>query len=731
MKKYLSKKESNIYKIKTVSFLVLIGIYFSSLNVSAQSKLEYYQKLFAKDFGFVVCKEDENNENKEDPQMSSSCSSNSYSILLTSSISRQELLKKYLVESKKLIVICDEPYFSNSSSEFTCDKSVSYSKDLDAFNGCLKKNGIQGVDLYVIPENILVSPNERHTLSEYFKAFKRSDMAPVVSEDTKVTVEVMRKVDQIKALLKTTTFEMFIDAILVLAMVSVCFGLLRYIVNNDRKKFSSRALERMLLKVRKTLINYRWFIAYEVFVLTLMYIPIVVVLGVKDGRGVNVGYFITYSLDTLKIANLIEYVNQNNYFRILVFFYNFAFLIALITLVAPSFMDILITASLKIKNARIKSNVLKYTIPSVLLLTIVVSSFCNIHDCYRFLILAIVILVFTVIGSFKYKTFSCNYSSSDRLLFLGVAVLVVFASFLVKVWERKIGPEYKEEGLISVGDSIVTLPYSKQIGENTIFKEFFISTPEPVFVDRYLVYFPNRSSVENKNALEFKDSGSFFIQNGALEDMTYAIYVNDELSRTLVSRVPTNFFRVKNFRTGLNQGDANIQITFSCEREDIGINEIKSDFYHLSSSNEIEKMESTLLYFPGCSEVGKPETFTVEFNPPYIDSEYFFMRLVNVSGKDIKDVRIISLDTVITPTYYSKGKGYSVISSGGLTDSSKTKVTNYIFGESHDLLFNIDLDLEGKFNISQPINELVKQGALKGNTLIWSTKKYIPVRVGF
>jgi len=729
MKKYLSKKTLNVFKIGFL-FLISIGILPLFSSVSAQSKLDYYKKLFREDYGFVVCEESSPNP-LVNGHTSLPCPSNGYVILLTSSTSWQNSLKKFTDENKRVILICDKPYSIQDPVNIVCDKLTAYSRGLENIGGFLKRDGVQGIDLYVIPENLLVSPSGRSTIGKYFKAFKRSDVAPSVSEDTELVVEVIRKIDQVKALLNTTTFETFGLALSMILMVSAFFGPLKYLLRKGKKRFNSTVLKKAALRVKDTIINYRWFVIYELVVLSLMYIPIIITLGVKDGKGINIGYFITYSLDTLKITNLVAYINQGNYFRVFVFFYNFVFSIALVTLIIPSLVNTFVVASSKIGAARLRLKVQKYGTPLMLILAIAGSSFFKISESYTFLIPIIVVLSFTLINNIKFKTFNYKYSSHEKLLFLFLAVLVMFTGFLAKVWKSKEGPSYKEEDLIGINDTVVTLPYSKQIGENTIFKEFFISTPEPVFVDRYLVYFPNRSSVENKNALEFKDSGSFFIQNGALEDMTYAIYVNDELSRTLVSRVPTNFFRVKNFRTGLNQGDANIQITFSCEREDIGINEIKSDFYHLSSSNEIEKMESTLLYFPGCSEVGKPETFTVEFNPPYIDSEYFFMRLVNVSGKDIKDVRIISLDTVVTPTYYSKGKGYSVISSGGLTDSSKTKVTNYIFGESHDLLFNIDLDLEGKFNISQPINELVKQGALKGNTLIWSTKKYIPVRVGF
>ena len=105
------------------------------------------------------------------------------------------------------------------------------------------------------------------------------------------------------------------------------------------------------------------------------------------------------------------------------------------------------------------------------------------------------------------------------------------------------------------------------------------------------------------------------------------------------------------------------------------------------------------------------------------------MRLVDVLPSDIASVKIVGNEFSIDPEYISKNKGYSIIDSGGLTTSAIVPVTNYIFGDSYDLSFDLNLDEEGKFDISVPINELIKEGKLKDRFLIWSTKKYLPVRL--
>jgi len=45
------------------------------------------------------------------------------------------------------------------------------------------------------------------------------------------------------------------------------------------------------------------------------------------------------------------------------------------------------------------------------------------------------------------------------------------------------------------------------------------------------------------------------------------------------------------------------------------------------------------------------------------------------------------------------------------------------------LNFDLNLDEENKFDMSVPINELIKEEKVKDKFLIWSTKKYLPVRL--
>lgn len=723
MKRYLNK---NTLKIKAILFLVLFGTVISSSNLLAQSKVEYYKRLFGREFGFTVY--EENEKVSSEKGYLSSNSDKGYLVLLSSDISEEENLEILLEKNEKIVLICDTSYSAQEPFVFSCDKSNVYSDSITNIEGFLKTTDQQNIDLYVVPENLLISFDKRAKVQNYFEACRKSDDVSLVSEDERIISVIEQKIDEVKGLLKTTTFETFGIAVSMFLIVSVSFGLLKFLSREDKKKFDSCILKKLLVQISEYLISYQWIMIYSLIIIFLMYIPIIITLGVKDGKGASLGYFITYSLDTLKITNLNSYINQGDYFRVVIFFYNFIFLIIISILFIPSLIKTVLIASSKIGNAKLKPEIIKYAVSIIAVLSIAVSSFFDILDFYRFLIFMVVVLFFIIINNLKYKTFDYKYSLREKMIFISTAILIIFVGFFARVKGGVADSKYKEEDLIGTSDSIVMLPYSKQLGVNILVRDHSISIPGPVFVDRYLVYSPIHSRIENKNVSEFKDSGSFYIQNGEIEDIVLAVYNNEELSEALISESPTNLFRINNFENKFGQDGPKIQLTFSCIREDLGIDKIKTEFYYLFRDEEVQKSDETLLYFPGCSKVGEPETFIVEFKPPYTESEYFFISLVDVLSSDIESIKIMTLDMVIEPTYYLNSEGYGILSSGGQTDSSRPTVINYIFGESYDLSFDLNPDSEGKFNISQPINELIRQGVLKERFLIWSTKRYLPIR---
>lgn len=743
MKKYLSNKT-----IKIFTALFFVGISFSFLKPQAKTKLEYYKELFGKEFGFKIYESDKEKASKKD--YFSTNPDKGYSLVLSSQISGDEEIvesqeiedtdvSKNLKQPKnedpikssswiqnKTILICDSDFSSEYPFKFNCSSQSVYSDEVSEIGGFIRNLNSENVDFFVIPENLLLEPEQRAELKNYFKAIRKADKA---SETTEYNDEAQTNIgilSRLKDFTNTTVFEFFTISFYMVILASLFWRLLSYF-SEEGKKFTLSDFKNIPNSFKNLYLYQKILIPVLVFMGSI-YILFVLFIGIKDGKGLNLSYLISYTKENFNISKLYEFFQKGSFLRIAVFSYSLVFIGLFFLLFIPVFIKVFKRSGEKIAEVSIKKDVIKYAFPTLIVLSLVVSSVLGVEVSLKFLIFVIAVLVFLFLKNLQGKVFDYIYSAKEKLIFTAVAIFIIFIGFLFNFRAGGDSFEYREEDLIGVTDEVVFLPYSKQLGENTLMNEYNFSGSEPVFVDNYLVYAPNHSRVENKNAKEFKNEGVFYIQNGDLEDIVLAIDSNEGLFNELRSEEPSNFFRIKNLKKEFGSSEPEIQITFSCKRPDIGTDKIKVDFYYLEEG-VVGHDDKTLLYFPGCSKIGEPETYKVKLEIPYTDSEYLFMRLVDFLGSDIEEIMIIDGDQVYSPEYFSKGRGYVIIDSGGLTDSAIVPVTNYIFGDSYDLSFDLNLDEEGKFDISVPINELIKEGKLKDRFLIWSNKKYLPVRL--
>ena len=710
MKRYLNKKTLKIFIA-----LIFVVFSFSFIKPQAKSKLEYYKELFGKEFGFKIFEADKEKASKKD--YLSSNLEKGYTLILSSTISTFQ---------KKTILICDSEFSSTDPFNFSCSNDVVSSNDAYDLGGFLRSSDPTTADFFVIPEKLLLTPDQRSDIENIFKAIIRADKSLQASDDGTVSDQSPSFLSRIRDFKDTMVFEFFSIAFYMLIIASLSWGFLSYLTKESRK--FNLNLFKDLLKQLKNLQLYQKILIPVLFLMISSYISLIIFIGIKDGQGSNFGYVISYTKENFNISKLSQFLQTGSFLRIGLFGFGLVFIGLLILFLVPIFLRVFNRAGQKIFEAKIKINLLRTAFPVLIILSLIASSFFNFTSSVKFLIFVLTVLVFLFGKNLQTKSFDYIYSSKERVVFITVAVFIVIASFLLKFRAGDKGFEYKKEDLIGVIDEVVFLPYSKQFGKDTVINEYSFSGSEPVFVDNYLVYAPNHARIENKNAKEFKNEGVFYIQNGDLEDIVSAIYSNESLSNELRSEEPSNFFRIKNFEKETGGSEPEIQITFSCKRQDLGMDKIKLDYYYFED-NEVSHDNKTLLYFPGCSKINEHETYKVKLEMPFTDSEFLFMRLVDVLKSDIQEVEILNGDQVYLPDYFSKGRGNEIIDSGGLTNSAIVPVTNYIFGDSYDLNFDMTLDEEGKFDTSVPINELIKEGKLKDRFLIWSTKKYLPVRI--
>lgn len=754
MKKYLNKDS-----LKIIVALVFAILFLQSSNLFAQSKIKYYKELFGKEFEFRVFEPDRSKASKED--YLSDNPKRGYLIILTSTIKEDpENREGFVDNNKKVVLICDSKFSEDYPFKFSCNNdSVSSDRGV-IVGGFLKSDGSEDFDLYIIPENTLLHPDKRSQITNYLKALKRSDKATeVVDEEGSPLAEGMvKEMVEIREFIQTPTFEIFRISFVMFIIATLTAGILRSLSNEDRK-LSFLVLKEDFSYVGKNFSLFQKILFFILLAMFLFYIPLIFFVSLKDGRGIDFNYALSYITSEFNLSKLKNYIENGENLRLLLFTYQIFFLTLLGIFFIPVFVKTIRNAFSKISNAKFKPEIVRYSVPAIIIFLLTVSLLFDLSSSYGFIIFGIIVLSF----AFFSKTFDYKYSSKEKISLVFIALLILFSGAFIKFGEKSSEIDYRYEDLIGVSDKIVLLPYSKQIGGKTLVKEYIKSFSEPVFADRYLVYSPAYSRVENKNAKGFVNSGFFYIQNGEIKDIVSAIYSNGELSDMLVSSTPSNFFKVKNFQKGSSEKNPEIQVTFSCDKEELRTDKIKADFYYISSDGKVESENKTLLYFPGCSKVGEPESVIVDFEPPYTEADFLFVYLVGIVGSDIENIKIIFPEVTVDdekdaeevgrveeknkdgeergkstqeksevteePQYFSIGDGYEIISSGGGEVSATVPVTNYIFGDPYDLNFDMTLDEEGKFNIANPINELIKESVLKDKFLIWSTKRYLPVRL--
>jgi hypothetical protein len=793
MKKYLNKG-----KFKLLIPILFISVFAVFLTSHAQTKLEYYQKVFEEDFGFEIYKQDGKEKTIDD--FLAGDGKGKHLVLLSSSVPVPGLSPGL----SPVILVCDSPFSSDFAVKFFFDSNNVSSNEVSSVGGFLRIDSEQNIDLWVIPESLLLTPEKRSETNEFFKAVKKADKAPL-NVDKDKEEEDKSFLDSIREFSKTTVFETFSIAVSMFFIVILMHRILKLLSQEDKKISLSDIKD--FFNVNKNMPLYQRIIFFGTICLIVIYLILMSFVSIKNMQKIDLGYILSYSIDCLNPKNIITSVSTGGYFRLIVFFYEAVVITLILVLLLPSAVKILKSAFFKISHARIKPEVKKYPIPILILVSLLIASFVDISESYWFLMLMMLILAFIIFKNKSDLDF-INYSGKEKTWYVCTAILIVGLGFLLKVREKNVEIPYGEEDLIGVVDEAVVLPYSKQLGEKTLIHEYNLSGSWPVFVDHYLVYSPNHSRVENKNIKDFKKEGSFYIQNGDLEDIIFAIYSNEALANELISTTPTNFFRIKSLRnTGNDFGEVEvvnfmngedgeakktdeteninnsdntlinvkedrnlvkpynarepkIRITFSCKRQNIGINDVEADFYYLSKeeggSNEeeingekgdsggdkevgkneegdneskIETESETLFYFPGCSKIGVPQTYEVDFDTPYTDSDYLFVKLNDVLPEDIESIEIINGYEIINPVYFLSKDGYGILDSQEITTFPNSPIVNYIFGDSYDLSFDIVLNEDEKFDISKPINELIKEGVLKDRFLIWSTKKYLPVRL--
>ena len=336
MKRFLNKKT-----IKIFMFLLFVGISFSFFKPQAKTKLEYYKELFGKEFGFKIFEPNKNKVSKKD--YLSSNPDKGYTVILSSMILETEggILKEQVVDKstntdeitnpkvvenlelsvkasndsliknvswlqKKTILICDSDYSTDYPFKFSCSGDIVFSNEAYDMGDFLRSPDPTSVDLYVIPEQMLLTPDQRSDIGNIFKAIIRSDKALENSDNSNVSDGNPGILSKIKDFKNTTTFEFFSISFYMLIIASLSWGILSYL-SKEGRKFDTSVFKEILNSL-KNLQLYQKIIIPVLFLMVSVYISLILFIGLKDVNGLNIGYVISYTKETFSFTGLTKFV---------------------------------------------------------------------------------------------------------------------------------------------------------------------------------------------------------------------------------------------------------------------------------------------------------------------------------------------------------------------------------------------------------------------------------------
>ena len=191
-----------------------------------------------------------------------------------------------------------------------------------------------------------------------------------------------------------------------------------------------------LFNLNKNMSLYQRIIFFGTIWLIVIYLILMSSISIKDVQKVDLGYILSYSIDCLNLKKIITSASTGGYFRLMIFFYEAVVITLIFVLLLPSVVKIFKSAFFKISHAGIKSEVKKYSIPILILISLLIASFVDIGASYWFLILMMLILAFIIFKSKSDLDF-INYSGKEKTWYICTALLIIGTGFFVESKGKK------------------------------------------------------------------------------------------------------------------------------------------------------------------------------------------------------------------------------------------------------------------------------------------------------
>lgn len=428
--------------------------------------------------------------------------------------------------------------------------------------------------------------------------------------------------------------------------------------------------------------------------------------------------------------NIPNYLIAQNFFRLGLLFYNYVLALFGVFIMIPNLASIFTTSAKKIAQAKFSANFLKWAIPITITTIGLLLAFADIKSILGLLSIGLLVLLASLYYlRVKKLNYAKLFTPKQRNLVILALNTVLILNIAYPLFQKSHPASYEYEPLIGLKDEIIALPYSKQWGKNVLFEPHYYTGNSKVYADSYLIYVPNSKQIVNRRLADFTNNQSFSVTSSKNTNISGLLLKNEQLLNQLVTPDFSPIFTVTNFTADkLATPFLTAQLTFNCNLNPPSA-EIKLEAQTLSIFAENEKdndyiaTETTkLMLFPGCNTEAALETFEVPFDTYAIPEKASILRLRGIDQKYVAGLKIIQNQQELPIKFVSK----ELLNETQLS-ILKTSVNqadtfyNYSAGIKKDITVNIKNTPQG-FDLSEPINELIKAGALKNPFLIWTDK---------
>jgi len=738
-----------VFNKKAVFFLASIVLLTagSAKNIFAQTPLEYYKSLFIS-WGIKVdtitetVTTDTETKNKEaalgtqetlafsDTLSSDKNSFNSNYLLVLSSQSGV-VTSRY----NNVIYICDtdttEVKVFDCSSNTLNGINLLDTKTLESSQSfsiikIIEPIVLNNTTYYVIPRVLITSPQYQEIVAGYFEAISRANL--ILQKDNRV--EENSFLEAVVNIRGSSLFEGTIYVFVILVIILLLKNLLITIAA-DPKKLLEKSYYKILLKHPLAFLRkYRDIFAFIFLILFIFYLLIIYSLTIKGQLLGDPLYLTNYFISSFDAANFPVFILSKNIFRLSFLIYNFLLFIFAACLLLPSLLALLNSSLTKFKAVKIRLSFVKWSIPALLFVASVILSFFNLTEVISLLSLLIV-AVLTALYYIKNRNikYSDLFSKTELVLTIIFLTIPILIGVVYPSYKGRLPVNYSFEPLIGVQDRVVVFPYSKKWGENTLFRPQYYTGNSRVYADDYLVYAPNVKKIVNKPLSEFKNVGNYIIEVSELDKYLSTLLNYPELKTLATKESFSTIFLINNSDKSIDSyAGLRTTVTFNCSG-DAEPGTLEFAFSSLGDSLSIEKTKSDILNFPGCSGNNTLEKIEVPIDLRGLPQKEILVTLQGIDMESIANLEILTPVgkipiTFINNTFLSAGSNVLLYSQNQRADL----ITLYSNRIEKNLVIDI-VTTEKGFDLSNPINELIKSKALKNPFVIWSEKPNEVIKV--